>query len=42
VGHTFTTRRLTDEELVEALRRAGFGDADWLTDDRTWLAAPIR
>jgi len=41
-SHTFTTRRLTDEELAEALRRAGFGDADWLTDDRTWLAAPVR
>jgi ubiquinone/menaquinone biosynthesis C-methylase UbiE len=37
--HAFTARRLTDEETVAVLSRAGFGDVRWLTDDRTWLAA---
>lgn len=38
--HTFTTRLVTDEELADLLRHAGFGDIEWLGDDRTWLAAP--
>jgi hypothetical protein len=37
--HTFTTRLVTDEELADLLRHAGFGDIEWLGDDRTWLAA---
>ena len=38
--HTFTTRLVTDEELADLLRDSGFGDIAWLSDDRTWLAAP--
>lgn len=37
--HTFTTRRLTDEELTNALHNAGFSLIRWLTDDHAWLAA---
>ncbi|SCE83978.1 Ubiquinone/menaquinone biosynthesis C-methylase UbiE [Micromonospora viridifaciens] len=37
--HTFTTRRLTDQELANALHNAGFGPIRWLTDDHSWLAA---
>ncbi|GAA5200074.1 class I SAM-dependent methyltransferase [Rugosimonospora acidiphila] len=38
--HTFTTRRLTDRELVGALGDAGFGEPRPLTEDGSWLAAP--
>jgi SAM-dependent methyltransferase len=38
--HTFTTRRLDDGELADALREAGFGGPDWLSTDRSWLTAP--
>ena len=37
--HTFTARRLSDDELASALHRAGFGEARWLTPDRSWLTA---
>ncbi|WP_238010038.1 class I SAM-dependent methyltransferase [Dactylosporangium sp. AC04546] len=37
--HTFTARRLTEAELRSSLCDAGFATADWLTGDRTWLAA---
>jgi SAM-dependent methyltransferase len=37
--HTFTTRRLTDGELTDALCAAGFGNVRWLSGDHTWLVA---
>jgi SAM-dependent methyltransferase len=38
--HTFTAHRLSEDELVEAVRGAGFGQIRWLTADRAWLAVP--
>lgn len=36
--HTFTTRRLPDDELAMILASAGFSDIRWLTADHAWLA----
>jgi SAM-dependent methyltransferase len=38
-AHTFTARRLSDDNLATVLRDAGFGHDRWLTEDRSWLAA---
>ncbi|GGM68718.1 class I SAM-dependent methyltransferase [Dactylosporangium sucinum] len=37
--HTFTARRLTEDELRSALEEAGYTSLTWLTEDRTWLSA---
>lgn len=37
--HTFTTRRLDDEEIPEVLGKAGLRLDGFLTDDRTWVVA---
>jgi hypothetical protein len=39
--HTFTTYRLTDDELTTALHDAGFGGIRWLTEDHSWVAATV-
>lgn len=36
--HTFTTRRLTDDEIATALHEAGFEHIRWLTQHHSWLA----
>lgn len=36
--HTFTTCRLTDDEIIAALHSAGFESIRWLNEDRSWLA----
>lgn len=35
----FTARRLTDQELIEELRRAGLELQPWLDPERRWLNA---
>ncbi|MFC5183694.1 class I SAM-dependent methyltransferase [Actinomadura harenae] len=37
--HTFTTRRLDDDELPAVLAKAGLRLDGFLTDDHTWVAA---
>ncbi|RFU36671.1 class I SAM-dependent methyltransferase [Actinomadura logoneensis] len=38
-SHTFTTRRLGDDELPEVLGKAGLRLDGFLTEDRTWVVA---
>lgn len=39
--HSFTTYRLSEDELHRDLRAAGLRFDRWLTDDRGWLAARL-
>ncbi|GAA2629226.1 hypothetical protein GCM10010399_71240 [Dactylosporangium fulvum] len=42
-SHTFTARRLTEDELTQAVGEAGFGPPRRLTADGSWLASrPLR